>query len=53
MLAATLTFLRGGSGGGLFGLLIDPVGHSDKYVNAAKLVGKISKSVMQLISIHF
>ena len=28
-------------------------GHSGEYGNAAKLVGKMSKSVMQLISIHF
>ena len=29
------------------------MGHSGEYGNGAKLVGKISKSVMQLISIHF
>ena len=29
------------------------LGHSGEYGNDAKLVGKISKSVMQLISIHF
>ena len=29
------------------------MGHSGEYGNAAKLVGKMSKSVMQLISIHF
>ena len=29
------------------------VGHSGEYGNAAKLVGKMSKSVMWLISIHF
>ena len=28
-------------------------GHSGEYGNDAKLVGKMSKSVMQLISIHF
>ena len=28
-------------------------GHSGEYGNAAKLVGKMSKSVMQLIAIHF
>ena len=28
-------------------------GHSGEYGNGAKLVGKMSKSVMQLISIHF
>jgi hypothetical protein len=28
-------------------------GHSGEYGNAAKLVGEMSKSVMQLISIHF
>ena len=28
-------------------------GHSGEYSNAAKLAGKMSKSVMQLISIHF
>ena len=28
-------------------------GHSGEYGNAAKLVGKMSKSVMRLISIHF
>ena len=28
-------------------------GHSGEYGNAAKLVGKMSKSVMQLVSIHF
>ena len=28
-------------------------GHSGEYGNAAKLVGKMSKSVMQLISINF
>ena len=27
--------------------------HSGEYDNGAKLVGKMSKSVMQLISIHF
>ena len=30
-----------------------PLGHSGEYGNAAKLVGKMSKSVVQLISIHF
>ena len=29
------------------------MGHSGEYGNGAKLVGKMSKSVMQLISIHF
>ena len=29
------------------------VGHSGEYSNAAKLAGKMSKSVMQLIPIHF
>ena len=29
------------------------VGHSGEYGNAAKLVGKMSKSVMRLMSIHF
>ena len=29
------------------------MGHSGEYGNAAKLVGKMSKSVMQLISIYF
>ena len=29
------------------------VGHSGEYGNAAKSIGKMSKSVMQLISIHF
>ena len=29
------------------------VGHSGEYGNDAKLVGKMSKSVMQLILIHF
>ena len=29
------------------------MGHSGEYGNAAKLVGKMSKSVMRLISIHF
>ena len=29
------------------------LGHSGEYSNAAKLAGKMSKSVMQLISIHF
>ena len=28
-------------------------GHSGEFGNGAKLVGKMSKSVMQLISIHF
>ena len=28
-------------------------GHSGEYGNAAKLVGKMSKSMMRLISIHF
>ena len=28
-------------------------GHSGEYGNAAKLLGKMSKSVMQLIAIHF
>ena len=28
-------------------------GHSGEYGNAAKLVGEMSKSVMQLIAIHF
>ena len=28
-------------------------GHSGEYGNAAKLVGKMSKSVMRLMSIHF
>ena len=28
-------------------------GHSGEYGNAAKFVGEMSKSVMQLISIHF
>ena len=28
-------------------------GHSGEYGNGAKLVGKMSKSVMQLIAIHF
>ena len=28
-------------------------GHSGEYGNAAKLVRKMSKSVMQLVSIHF
>ena len=31
----------------------EPLGHSGEYGNGAKLVGKMSKSVMQLISIHF
>ena len=30
-----------------------PMGHSGEYGNATKLVGKMSKSVMQLISFHF
>ena len=30
-----------------------PLGHSGEYGKAAKLVEKMSKSVMQLISIHF
>ena len=34
-------------------LCIRYMGHSGEYGNGAKLVGKISKSVMQLISIHF
>ena len=29
------------------------MGHSGEYGNGAKLVGKISKSVMQLITIRF
>ena len=29
------------------------LGHSGEYGNGAKLVGKMSKSVMQLISINF
>ena len=29
------------------------MGHSGEYGNGAKLVEKMSKSVMQLISIHF
>ena len=29
------------------------LGHSGEYGNGAKLVGKMSKSVMQLISIYF
>ena len=29
------------------------MGHSGEYGNAAKFVGEMSKSVMQLISIHF
>jgi len=31
----------------------DLQGHSGEYGNVAKLVGKMSKSVIQLISIHF
>ena len=35
-------------------MLVTPYqGHSGEYGNAAKLVGKMSKSVMHLISIHF
>ena len=33
--------------------ILNLTGHSGEYGNAAKLVGKMSKSVMQLISIHF
>ena len=34
-------------------VLVGVVGHSGEYGNAAKSVGKMSKSVMQLVSIHF
>ena len=35
------------------GLCLGYKGHSGEYGNAAKLEGKMSKSVMQLVSIHF
>ena len=34
-------------------ILYTHTGHSGEYGNGAKLVEKMSKSVMQLISIHF
>ena len=37
----------------LIGSLYNYQGHSGEYGNAAKLVAKMSKSVMWLISIHF
>ena len=37
----------------LFSPYYQLLGHSGEYGNAAKLVGKMSKSVMWLISIHF
>ena len=36
----------------VFGTL-DKLGHTGDFGNAAKLVGEMSKSLMQLISIHF
>ena len=42
-----MSTLRGGPEGAA------ELGHSGEYGNGAKLVGKMSKSVMQLISIHF
>ena len=32
---------------------VSSLGHSGEYGNGARLVGKMSKSVMHLISIHF